>query len=241
VQEEKEEAMSYRSSPARGHLALRILTLSLSAGALLLLGAAVAKAATVTVGSPLSATFSGQFESVPSGTWVNAALPEPGANVGSPVNGTVVRWRLAGNHNDGPFKLRVLRPDGTGKYTPVATSDQVASLAGLRTFDTALPIQAGDVIALDVITGSQIGVAVGVTGANLFNWNPSLADGETSAPDYTNYPGVELGFDADVDYTPATPAVPTTVPKKKCKKHKKKHKRSAESAKKKKCKKKKKR
>jgi len=203
--------------------------------AAVLFAASSAGAATVTVGSPLTAEFGGVFGSAPSGTWVNAVLPEAGANVTSPATGTVVRWRLAGNHNDGPFKLRVLHPDGTGKYTPVATSGQVTPTAGLQTFDTSLPIQAGDVVALDVISGSNIGVSE-VKGANLFNWNPSLADGETSAPDYTDYDGLELGFNADVDYTP-TPAGPTA--KKKCKK-KKKHKRSAESSKKKKCKKKKK-
>ena len=197
-----------------------------------------AGAATVTVGSPLTAVFGGVFGSAPSGTWVNAVLPEPGANVSSPVSGNVVRWRLAGNHNDGPFKLRVLHPDGTGKYTPVATSDQVTPTAGPKTFDTTLPIQAGDVVALDVITGSNIGVSA-VPGANLLNWTPSLADGATEAPDYTDYDGLELGFNADVEYTPPTPAGPTTTVKKKCKKHKKKNKRSAESAKKK-CKKKKK-
>jgi hypothetical protein len=156
------------------------------------------------------------------------------------VKGNVVRWRLAGNHNDGPFKLRVLHPDGTGKFTPVATSDQVTAPPGLRAFDTALPIQAGDVVALDVVTGSQIGVT-GVPGANLFNWNPSIADDETSAPDFTDYDGLELGFNADVEYTPpppppAGPAAPQG--KGKCKRHKKKHKRTADSAKKKKCKKK---
>jgi len=215
------------------------IVLSAAAALTLFLGAG-ARAATVTVGSPLTADFAGQFGSAPSGTWVNAILPEAGASVASPVSGNVVRWRLAGNHNDGPFKLRVLHPDGTGKYTPVATSVQVTPPAGLQTFDTTLPIQAGDVVALDVITGSNIGVAA-VPGANLLNWNPSLAEGENSAPDFTNYDGLELGFNADVEYTPPTPAGPTTTAKKKCKKHKKKHKRSAESAKKKKCKRKKKR
>jgi hypothetical protein len=195
-----------------------------------------AQAATVTVGSPLVAVFGGQFSSAPSGTWVNSALPESGASVASPVSGTIVRWRLAGNHNDGPFKLRVLRPGAGGVFTGAGTSEQVTPLAGLQTFTTSLPIQAGDVIGLNGITGSQIGVA-GVLGSHLINWNPALADGDTSAPDYTNYNNLELAFNADVEYVPTPPATTTTT-KKKCKK-KKKHKRSAESAKKK-CKKKKK-
>jgi hypothetical protein len=155
------------------------------------------------------------------------------------VSGTIVRWRLAGNHNDGPFNLRVLRPDAAGMFTGAGTSEQVTPLAGAQTFTTSLPIQAGDVIGLNGITGSQIGVA-SVAGSHLINWNPALADGDTSAPTYTDYNNLELAFNADVEAAPTPPATTTTATKKKCKK-KKKHKRSIESAKKKKCKKKKKR
>jgi hypothetical protein len=216
----------------------RLVGVLLGTTALLFTLGSGAQAATVTIGSPLTTTFPGQYASAPSGTWVNSSLSEPGANVASPVSGTIVRWRLAGNHNDGPFKLRVLRPGPGGVYTGAGTSASVAVLPGTQTFSTSLAVQPGDVIGLNVITGSQIGIA-SVNGSHLINWNPALADGSTSAPPYTNFPDLELGFNADVEYTPPQPPTTTTSTKKKCKK--KKHKRSAQSAKKKKCKKKKKR
>jgi hypothetical protein len=217
----------------------RLVAVLLGTAALLFTLGPGAQAATVTIGSPLTTTFPGQFESQPSGTWVNSSLSEPGANVASPVAGTIVRWRIAGNHNDGPFKLRVLRPGPGGVFTGAGTSASVALLPGTQTLSTSLPIQAGDVIGLNGITGSQLPVA-SVTGSHLINWNPALADGSTSAPPYTDFNDFELGFNADVEYTPPPPAgTTTTTHKKKCKK--KKHKRSAQSAKKKKCKRKKKR
>ena len=69
-----------------------------------------AQAATVTVGSPLTVDFSGQ--STGEVTGVNLTLGEPGANATSPNDGTVVRWRMAGDYSGGPFRLVVLRPAG---------------------------------------------------------------------------------------------------------------------------------
>jgi len=212
------------------------MTFLLSVAALLLLLGGEAEAATVTVGSPLTVTFPGTYTSLPSGTWVNSQLAEPGSSAASPVSGTVVRWRMIGNYGGGPFTLRVLRPDGTGKFTGAGTSapfDLAPSpKGGLQTFSTSLPISAGDLIGLDITGGTYIGVA-GVAGSQAINWNPALADGKTLAAPYS-FPGSELGFNADVDYT-----VPVRAgTRKKCKR-KGKHRRSADAAKKKKCKKKK--
>jgi hypothetical protein len=215
----------------------RLVAVLLGTAALLFTLGSGAQAATVTIGSPLSTTFPGQLESQPSGTWVNSSLSEPGANVASPVAGTIVRWRITGNHNDGPFRLRVLRPGPGGVFTGAGTSASVALGPGTQTLTTSLAVQPGDVIGLNGVTGSKLPVA-SVTSSRLINWNPALADGSTSAPPYTDFPDLELGFNADVEYTPPPPTTITST-KKKCKK--KKHKRSAQSAKKKKCKKKKKR
>src|SRR4051794_23452054 len=83
------------------------------------LGAANAQATVVTVGSPLSAPFpfSGAFGQV---TVTNLILPEPGANVTSPVTGTITSWRLSGA-SGGPFRLRVLTPGGGTTFTGAGT------------------------------------------------------------------------------------------------------------------------
>ena len=55
-------------------------------------------------------------------TLFNTALPEKGANLTSPVSGAIVRWRIQ-DPEGGPFFLRVLRPNGSGAYTAVGTSN----------------------------------------------------------------------------------------------------------------------
>ena len=52
-----------------------------------------------------------EFKSVQ--TLFNTALPEKGANLTSPVDGAIVRWRMQ-DAEGGPFRLRILRPNGSG-------------------------------------------------------------------------------------------------------------------------------
>jgi IPT/TIG domain len=165
----------------------------------MLLGAANAQAATVTVGSPLTSTFNSEPYSAAL-TLVNSGLPESGANVVSPVTGTIVRWRIT-QATGGPFRLRVLTPDGGTTYTGAGTSAPETPLsAGTQTFATDLSISAGQTIALDNTNASDhIGIA-GPAGANTF-WNPPLADGSTQAGTGTEVG--EIGFNADVQPLPS--------------------------------------
>jgi hypothetical protein len=156
--------------------------------------------ATVTVGSPLTATFS-TFFAGPSDTEVNLTIGEPGASVASPVNGTIVSYKLVVK-TVGRFALRVMRPAGGGAYTGAGTSSVVTpSAVGTNTFSTNLPIRAGDLIGLDLIdTGS--GVEEGpVTGSSVGEWGTNshmlLADGATAPPEHV-YNNGELGFNADI-------------------------------------------
>lgn len=169
-----------------------------------LLPASCAEAAPVTVGSPLKATFGGNLCSGPSGTWANSVLAEAGTNVTSPVSGAVVAWKMIGNYSGGPFKLRVLRSAGSGKYTGAGSSAEVSPVSGPQAYSTDLPITVGDLIALDVHEGC-IGVA-GVTGSDVINWNPVLPDGTTLAPPYP-FSNVELGFNAEVQPAPTITAL----------------------------------
>jgi hypothetical protein len=203
------------------------------------------QAATVTVGSPISRSIGSGGTQGPSGnteTVANTALPEAGAHVTSPVNGTIVRWRMVASGGGGSYALRVLRPAGAGAYKGVGRAP-VTGVDGDTTFTASLPIQAGDLIALDLAEGTENGVSAVsgvIAGARWDAWLPAIPEGVGDTPFTSNFTQ-ELAFNAVVQYpdpagsAPITPA-PTTPTKKKCKK---KHKRSAESAKKKKCKKKK--
>jgi hypothetical protein len=129
-------------------------------------------------------------------TFANQVLPEPGANLTSPVSGTVVDWRII-DAAGGPFKLRVLHPAAGGAFTGAGTSSPGTPMGlGVQLFSTNLPIQAGDLIALDdTSTSDTIGIAN--TGAVAEGWRPQLADGATRAP-VLSASSVEIGFNADV-------------------------------------------
>jgi hypothetical protein len=178
----------------------------IAAVALLSFGAN-ARAATVTVGSPLTQAFNpvgfGKVETI-----ANTALPEPGSHVFSPVNGTIVRWRVLGAQG-GPFRLRVMRRVGGFTFTGAGTSgfEAPASL-GLQTFATNLPIQAGDTIGLDNIQAisDTIGLKEALPGAQSLFWNPPLSDGSTLTA--TGALGEqEFAFNADVQPPPTVSSI----------------------------------
>jgi hypothetical protein len=195
--------------------------------------ASAAGAAIVTVGSTLTSFDSSFSNNGATATLANTSLNEPGAHVTSPVNGTIVSWRVT-ILDPGTFALRVLRPDGSGQYTGAGSSPQLISETGPHTFAASLPIQAGDLVGVDIPDAHgnpAIALANSGPGSNWGFRAPAIPDGST-LPFNGDFSDSEVALSADVQ----TPDPPTPV-KKKCKK--KKHKRSASAAKKK-CKKKKK-
>lgn len=156
-----------------------------------------AEAATVTVGSPLSASPIGHFGG--SATEANVALSEPEANETSPVTGVIVRYRVD-VESLGQFTIRVLRPAGGGTYTGAGSGIPVTpTVHGIQTFSSTLPIRAGDLIGLDLDDNAGVGQA-NVAGSTIDEWgNPGfLADGVTAPPN-TVYQNEELLFNGDVE------------------------------------------
>ena len=175
----------------------------LAFAALALLAPASAAAEVVTVGSPLTTSLPpesiGSVVSI-----VNAQLPDLGANVTSPISGTVVRWRITGAVG-GPFKLRVITPHADGTTTFDATSaPQTPTGTGTLTFATNLPIKAGDSIAVDNSNAidDKIGGNLTIAGATLALFNPPPANGATLAPT-SGQVATEVGFNADVATIPS--------------------------------------
>lgn len=167
--------------------------------------AAPAQASTVTVGSVLppgsAPTAFGQVE-----TFFNTALPEKGANLASPVSGTIVRWRLQ-DAEGGPFFLRVLRPNGSGGYTAEGTSNPATpGGTGLQTFTANLPIKAGDLIGVDPThAADKVGIAE-VAGASYAFIFPPPFNAATVAPSGTQA-GNEVELSAEVQPVPAIEVV----------------------------------
>lgn len=174
------------------------LTLALALSAL---AGGSAQASTVTVGSPLTAAFASTEYGVDGpATRYNTALPEPGANVTSPVSGVILRWSIVGAEG-GPFKLRVLTPGTANKYTGAGTSGGgIPSSTGVQTFATVLPIKAGQTIGLDnTAEADKIGQAL-VAGASYAFLKPVFAEGGTAAG--SEKPGTEIGFNAEIQPLP---------------------------------------
>jgi hypothetical protein len=183
----------------------RVRHMIVGAMALALMATGSAQASTVTVGSVFppgsTSTAFGQVQ-----TFFNTALPEKGANLASPVSGAVVRWRVQGAEG-GPFRLRVLRPNGSGAYTAMGTSNPATpSDAGLQTFTANLPIRAGDLIGVDPSNAAdKIGVAE-VPGASYGFIFPPPFDTATVAPSGT-VSGKEVALSAEVQPTPTIASV----------------------------------
>ncbi len=187
---------AHRSRGRTGRAGLAIIV---AAGAFALL-AVGAQASTVSVGSVLPSP----FVSTPFGqvqTQFNTVLPEKGANLVSPTNGAIVRWRMQGAKG-GPFFLRVLHPSGTGAYAASGTSGPATpSGTGLQTFTTNMLIRAGDLIGVDPSNGTdEIGVA-SVSGASFAFIFPPPFDGATVAPSGTNS-GQEIELSAEIQPAP---------------------------------------
>jgi hypothetical protein len=166
-----------------------------------LVAAVTAGATTVTVGSVLPPTFkSTPFEGVR--TQFNTTLPQSGANLSSPVNGAIVRWKMQGAVG-GPFTLRVLHPNGTGAFTAVGSSQAVKpNGTGIETFQTQLPIRSGDVIAVDSSNPTdEIGVA-DTAGAAFGIFSAPPFEGATLAPSQSKA-GQEIELAAEVQPAPA--------------------------------------
>jgi hypothetical protein len=200
--------------------------------AALLFGALVpgAAMANVTIGSSLSRATNAS--EITAGSTVYAQTALAGAQLRSPVDGTVVRWRVRGAQTNGManpnvLTLRVVRQSGSEivgvsssapKTVPNNIDDDV-----LRTFSTSLPIHIGDRIALGAGLTTSVPLAF-YSGPTFEEFNP-FADGSSSgAPTFPSRTG-ELQFNADIATT--APPGPTTTqplapaPHKKCKKGRK--------------------
>jgi hypothetical protein len=123
----------------------------------------------------------------------------------APLDGVVVRWRLALAAPGGgsfTYNLRVLRPAGGGMYTGAGTGPaQTAPSTGVNvlTLASPLPVKAGDLIGIDCPSGAPSPFANGApASSSIGSFSPPLADGDArspSGPFVTN----EMLINADVE------------------------------------------
>jgi PASTA domain len=154
-----------------------------------------ARAATVTVGSPLAGTFAPEM-TFGTASRANLTLPPP-ANVASPVDGTAIRWSFIGAQ----LTPRIFRPVGGGLYTGAGTGPAQAGVGANAIsgpFAINLPVRAGDLIGVDTAGVSSTWSSRATPGAQRAVWQP-LGDGAPGdAP--TIAQGQELAVQAVVRY-----------------------------------------
>lgn len=168
-------------------------------------GAPAANAETVTVGSPLQELGSTSKCPAQACALVQTALPQPGANVISPLSGVVSSWHLLGGASSFSYRLQVLSPGAGGSYTATGSSAPVVPAGpGLQTFPTGIPVQAGQVIAIGLEAGAPLAYA-DKPGAG-FDRLPSLLDGATETAMQGS--SFELGFNAEISTTPVPAPIP---------------------------------
>lgn len=166
--------------------------------AVLCLGVGGAQAATVQVGSPLNGTFN------PTGfggdllTLVQKTLPEPGTNVTSPVDGTVVSYKVAAAN--GTFAIQIVRFTGdAGQSVASSAATPINSTGTSAAINTSLAIRAGDAVGIRNFNGSDTLGAI-ANGSLYAFWSPALTDGAPArTPDGIDGP-FEIGMQATVRY-----------------------------------------
>lgn len=147
--------------------------------------ASPAQAATVTIGSPLTATFTQTLFPAPT-TVSNYILPAP-ANAASPTDGTVISWRFVGAGTQ--FTPRILRSTSGTSHTGAGTGQGQAPAAPPPAisgpFNTSLPIKRGEYFGVNTPAGGTLGTAANPSATHL-RWTPPLADGAAGTPPTTS-------------------------------------------------------
>jgi autotransporter-associated beta strand protein len=216
---------------------LRRLALALCLGLVGLTGlgtAPAARADTILLGAPGGGSGGASalnFGSAPI-TVANTSLGEAGAHVTSPVTGTIVRWRIT-TLGTGAFTLHVLRPTSPGPYVEEGSSAGNVVVSGANTFTADLPIQAGDLVAVDVPPGRGVAGHSAIAGSSWDYFSPVLTPGGSAKPAGSSPADRELLLNADLEYTPPADVAPPPPGSSGtgCKKKKKRHRRAARAAK----------
>jgi hypothetical protein len=139
---------------------------------------------------------------------------DPGLVV--PVTGSVTSFSVNSGSATGTVQLRVLRPAANGEFTGAGTSAAEALAGGQQTFTVSLPVQAGDVLALDNATSALLFDTSSANPVLTAYYQPAsagpsgLPDGSTAAPN-NNKLGYRLLLSAVVTGTTPTTSTPTVT------------------------------
>jgi hypothetical protein len=167
-----------------------------------------AASATITIGSNLGREPDVGTSCNPSCTQVQAslssALSAPGGVV-SPVNGTVVMWRVrTGVTNTSPSALQVVRVLANGTAVATATSATVTPpVSVIQPYAAQLPIGVGESIGISCCLNTSSKIFVNEPGAAQRNsYLPALVNGGSPQPQFIGSPSpYETAINADIEPT----------------------------------------
>jgi Ca2+-binding RTX toxin-like protein len=170
----------------------------LLAGVTALLAVPASASASTTLGSDLSQQPNAAFSCLLLGSCTTAQTALPGHTLTATGDGVVVRWRVRAEPLAGAtLRLRVLRPSGGGYLGAGATGYQSVD-SGISTFNTQLPVQAGDRIGFDGNFSSlDRAWRYPVDGATSQRWDPILGQGSLALG--LTGPPAELLANADIE------------------------------------------
>ena len=99
-----------------------------------------------------------------------------------PFDGIVTSFSVNAGSTGGQVELRVLRPAAGEQFTAVGTSPaETLSVTGINTFSVSLPVEQGDVLALDNESSALVFEA-STGAASTHYFDPGLAEGATKTP-----------------------------------------------------------
>jgi hypothetical protein len=183
----------------------RLAFAALPAALLLEVGVSPA-GAVVTIGSNLARVPNSAANYTPRPTFSNVSLASgrqaPGG-LSSPVNGTVVRWRIRVGDSTRVTNLRIIRPRGRGLFTGAATSSSVTPpIHATTSYGVQIPIQIGDYIGLDCCNPDffepEAEFFVAGNAAVRNEWQPGLADGGPGRAPRSASP-YEIALNAEIE------------------------------------------
>lgn len=187
----------------------RVLRLALGALALPLLALPATAEGTVTIGSSLERVADASTSGCLGGTCTFAigaldADRQASGGISSPVNGTIMTWRIRVGAPPSPAALRVVRPLAGGLYTSGGATPEVTPTAdGTSTYPVQLPIQRGDLIGVDCCGGAGgtfFSASTPQTARLDFEPGPLAAGPGTAPADSDNF---EVLVNADIEPTSA--------------------------------------
>lgn len=169
-----------------------------------LLFAAAASASTTTIGATLPATPAGEALECPPETIEGCGVVAGDAV--SPVSGEVTGWRMQGAGAGAGYALDVVRLDNEEELTITAASAPVTSTGPeLQMFSTALPIAAGEYLAVITPEGGSVPLLEEEAPTALFFGGPVGSNAELITP---LQPFAKVGLSADIEVPDVTPPAP---------------------------------